>query len=95
MSCFASPAAAGHRLRPEDEPELPEQIASLAERVAGPALDERLERVVGKRCPASQCAELPEGPVGIPLRHERLRILLPHRLHICQPDAHGKVTLWL
>ena len=74
------------RLRPEDEPELPEQVAPLAEAVAGAAADERLELARVERRPPCEVADVLVRPVRVPLGDERLGVVLPHRAHVGEPD---------
>ena len=69
---------ARHRLRAEDEAELPEEIAAWApEAVAGAALHERLEAVVGELRPAREIGDVAVRPVRVPLGDERLGLVLP------------------
>ena len=66
-----------HRLRPEHEPELPEEVAALAaEAVARAAFDERLEPVARERGAASEVADVAKRPVRIALGDERLGFVL-------------------
>ena len=81
------------RLRAEDEPELPQQVAPLAEEVAGAAAHERLElaRVqpaVDKHSSASKVADISVRPVRVPLGDERLGVVLPHRAHVGEAHPH-------
>ena len=80
-----------HRLRAEDEPELPEEVATrLPEAVAGAALDERLEAVVREARPAGEVGDVAERPVPLPLGDERLGVVLPDRGDVVQADADGR-----
>ena len=79
-------------LRARDEPELPEQRARWpAEAVAGAARDERLERASASavRCASSRTPR--NGPAALPLRDERLRVVLADRRDVLEPDPHGAV----
>src|SRR5262249_14926969 len=57
----------------------------LAEAVAGAGLDEGLEGTTIRWSPARQIQHVRIGPT----RNDRLRLLLPHTVHVAQPYAHG------
>ena len=75
-------------LRAGDEPELPEQVATLAEAVAGAAAEERLELARVERQPSRQVADALELAARLALGDDRLGVVLPHRLDVLQPHPH-------
>src|SRR5918996_194760 len=78
----------GHRRRPEREPELPQEVATRAEGVAGAALHERYEALAREPCPPREVADVAERPVRLPLGDERLRVVLSDRGDVREADAH-------
>ncbi len=82
------PAGPRHRLRPEDEPELPQELtARLPEAVAGTALDECLEPVAREPAAPREVGDVAERPVRVALGDERLGVVLPHRGDVVETDA--------
>src|SRR5207302_10377800 len=81
------PGRPGDRLRPEDEAELPQELAARAtEAVAGAALDERLQAVVRERCAAGEIGHVAKATVALALGDERFRVVLPDRADVRDPD---------
>ncbi len=86
------PTRTGHRFTPGDEAELPEQHTTRrCEAIAGAAADERLKPVLRQLRALRKVHDVGERPPALALLHERLRIVLPDRLHILEADAHRVV----
>ena len=73
------------RLRPEGEPELPEQVAAAPPPVAGAAAHQRLELPGVERSPPREVADARERTSLFPLRDECRRVVLAHRAHVPEP----------
>ena len=82
-----------HRLRPEDEPEPPEQVAPLSPAVAGAASDERLQLAGVERSAAREVADVRKGPVRLALGDEARRVVVSDRADVGEPDPHNSTCI--
>jgi hypothetical protein len=81
-------------LRPEHEPELPEEIAPLAvEAVARAALDERLEPAARELDAAREVADVPKRPVRLAHGHDCLRLLVCDGSDVTEADPNRRNPL--
>src|SRR5947208_15004155 len=79
--------------RSRHEPELPEELAPFRpEAVAGARLGERNELVPGDWSPLRELPDRAVWSVRVSLVDDRLRIVLPHALHVLETDAHGTAS---